>query len=97
MGRNNGTRFRRIRSSILSGTPACHLCGKPIDLNAPRYLDDEKGRRLNPEYGTADHVIPVAKGGTDSPHNLRPAHFGCNSRKNNRMNAPMLKRSSTLN
>jgi 5-methylcytosine-specific restriction endonuclease McrA len=27
---------------------------------------------------TADHLIPISRGGTDSPHNLRAAHRRCN-------------------
>lgn len=32
---------------------------------------------------TADHLIPRSKGGSDDPANLRPAHQGCNSLRNN--------------
>lgn len=31
---------------------------------------------------TADHLVPRSKGGTDSTDNLRPAHQGCNSARN---------------
>ena len=34
-----------------------------------------------PYADAIDHVVPVAKGGSDHPDNLRPAHTGCNSRK----------------
>lgn len=30
---------------------------------------------------TRDHVIPISRGGTNSPANLKPAHRGCNSSK----------------
>ena len=33
---------------------------------------------------TIDHVIPLSKGGTNWPANLRPACKACNSRKHNR-------------
>lgn len=32
----------------------------------------------------ADHIIPVAKGGTDAEDNLAPAHRSCNARKRDR-------------
>jgi len=36
----------------------------------------------NGPYADAiDHVVPVAKGGSDHPDNLRPAHTSCNSSK----------------
>lgn len=36
----------------------------------------------NEPYADAiDHVVPVAKGGSDHPDNLRPAHTTCNSKK----------------
>lgn len=32
---------------------------------------------------TLDHVVPVSKGGTNDPDNLRPAHRACNSARGN--------------
>lgn len=53
----------------------CHLCGKRL-------------RRLavapHPLSPTLDHVIPLAKGGTHEPANVRAAHFICNSTKGDR-------------
>jgi 5-methylcytosine-specific restriction endonuclease McrA len=48
----------------------CHLCGdlldrKVLDCNHPRYI-------------TFDHIIPRAKGGTDTIGNLCLAHKRCN-------------------
>jgi 5-methylcytosine-specific restriction endonuclease McrA len=45
------------------------------------------GRRIRPDApvrwrGTADHVVPLARGGSDIPDNLRAAHQACNSGKN---------------
>ena len=50
----------------------CYLCG-----------DDIPGGRhyLQPDALTIDHVIPVARGGSDDIENLRPAHRACNIRK----------------
>lgn len=54
----------------------CHLCGLPIDLLAPR--------RANATGLHIDHVIPIAKGGSDTLANVRPAHGLCNVRKGGR-------------
>jgi 5-methylcytosine-specific restriction endonuclease McrA len=55
----------------------CHLCGLKIDLKAPRTASI-KGY----EFGLqVDHVIPLAKGGSDNLENVRPSHAICNMRK----------------
>ena len=38
----------------------------------------------NPGADTADHILPVSKGGTGAITNLQPAHRSCNSAKNDR-------------
>lgn len=38
----------------------------------------------HPRSATVDHVIPQSQGGTHDPANLRAAHMGCNSSRNNR-------------
>lgn len=50
----------------------CWICKEAIDplLMVP----DKRG-------GTADHVVPLSKGGADTDANLRAAHHGCNSRR----------------
>lgn len=50
----------------------CWICCKPIDatLLPPNRLS-----------GTADHVIPLSKGGSDADDNLRAAHCSCNCRR----------------
>lgn len=55
----------------------CHLCGEPIDLQAPRWTGAEgwqRGLHL-------DHVIRISDGGDDSLQNVKPAHGECNIRK----------------
>jgi hypothetical protein len=50
----------------------CWICRKEID------------RQLLPPHrhaGTADHVVPISKGGSDDEANLRAAHFSCNARR----------------
>lgn len=53
-----------------------------------------------------DHIIPKARGGTDHPSNLAPAHHNntcetcghrCNREKGDRPHAPIIRRSGTLN
>lgn len=54
----------------------CHICREPIDLNLPR----------TSKLGlTVDHLIPLSRGGTDTMPNLRPAHWGCNIKKSNKL------------
>lgn len=55
----------------------CHLCGKPIDLDAPRWVAKqgwENGLHL-------DHVIRIRDKGADTLDNVKPAHGACNLRK----------------
>lgn len=53
-----------------------------------------------PGADAVDHVIPVARGGTDDPTNLRPAHHDvppkCNRLKADLDYAPIVKRSGAL-
>lgn len=56
----------------------CYLCHEPIDLGAPRatrHKGYERGLHL-------DHVIPLARGGSDLMENVRPSHAICNLSKN---------------
>lgn len=55
----------------------CHLCGNPIDLDAPRKVGVE-GWELSLHI---DHVIPLSKNGDDTLDNVRPAHGQCNLNK----------------
>lgn len=51
-----------------------------------------------PGADSIDHVIPLARGGTDDPSNLRPAHMHpCNRAKSDRDIAPIVRRSGALN
>ena len=47
----------------------CQICGQKIN------------RRLkypSPRSGSIDHIIPLSKGGNDSPMNVQAAHLRCN-------------------
>ncbi|WP_396125399.1 HNH endonuclease [Arthrobacter sp. CJ23] len=53
--------------------PVCHLCGKWIDVEATG------------NYGpSVDHLVARSHGGSDELSNLKPAHFLCNSTRQNR-------------
>lgn len=51
----------------------CQICGRKINkrLNWP-----------NPLSKSIDHIIPLSKGGNDSPINVQAAHLRCNLSKN---------------
>lgn len=55
----------------------CHLCGNPINFDAPRNCKGE-GWELGLHL---DHVTPVIAGGPDSLENVKPAHALCNIKK----------------
>lgn len=50
----------------------CHLCGETIPQNI---------KYPHRQYGTLDHVLPLAKGGTHEYANVKAAHFICNALK----------------
>ena len=54
----------------------CSLCGQLIDMTF---------RSPDPRSLTLDHIKPLSQGGNDTKDNLAPAHYGCNSRKGNRI------------
>jgi 5-methylcytosine-specific restriction endonuclease McrA len=59
----------------------CHICNKPIDMEAPRLAGEEgweNGLHL-------DHVIPLSKGGEDNISNVKPSHARCNIVKGNKL------------
>jgi 5-methylcytosine-specific restriction endonuclease McrA len=52
----------------------CWLCLQPIDYTLT-------GRQ--PRAFSADHITPTDLGGKDTRSNLKPSHYGCNSRRGN--------------
>jgi 5-methylcytosine-specific restriction endonuclease McrA len=78
--KENGFAFY-AESEVLNvyGT-TCHLCNVEIDLLAPR-----KVGRSGWENGLhIDHLVPIAKGGSDTLENVRPAHGKCNLEKSSK-------------
>ena len=62
---------------------SCNICGKPIDLEAPRSCSKpgwENGLHI-------DHLLPRSLGGDDTITNLRPTHGLCNIQKRNKENS----------
>lgn len=54
----------------------CHICSGLVDMSLPR---------TSGLGATVDHVIPLSKGGSDEPDNLRLAHWVCNVRKGSKV------------
>ena len=54
----------------------CGLCGDRINPEV---------KSPNPQSLSLDHIVPVVRGGSHDPSNLRPAHRGCNSAKGARI------------
>lgn len=70
--------YERNRDTLRrTAPPICHRCRRPIDLTLPA---------SDPMSWTADHVIPLSRGGTNHLSNLAPAHAVCNNSKNNASN-----------
>ena len=87
MGTRNSAQRERMRRQIARSKPACHICGQPIDYTLPH---------LDPKSFVIDHVVPLAKGGTDTIDNVKAAHRDCNSAKRARLVAPIVRRSRSL-
>ena len=85
-GRSDALR-KRHRAVIAKSQPACHICGQPIDYSL-KYPD--------PMCVVVDHLVPIAKGGSDGIQNKKAAHHACNSKKRARDYAPIIRRSGTL-
>lgn len=78
MGKTHrGSAWIAARTQCLAGADTCMICFKPLDMSI-------KGP--HPLAPSADHIIPVSLGGDPySQDNLRPAHYGCNSARGNRI------------
>ena len=62
----------------------CHICGE--ECESSDCMTTEEGYFIAGErYPSIDHVIPVAKGGTHTWRNVKLAHRGCNTIKNDKI------------
>lgn len=55
----------------------CHICNKEIDITLPRKVGSTNWKQAL----HLDHVIPLAKGGSNTLANIRPSHGICNKLK----------------
>lgn len=85
---------------IASGRPRCGPCTAAKDAGKVKHPGGRGWQRTRddvlardgwvcwlcgqPGATTADHVTPVAHGGSDDPTNLRAAHASCNSARGGR-------------
>lgn len=79
MASRNTQRRERFRRATRKGEPPCHICGEPIDYQAPH---------RDPLSFTIDHITPINRGGTDTLDNIAAAHWKCNCEKQDAMPLP---------
>jgi 5-methylcytosine-specific restriction endonuclease McrA len=65
-GRAYDRAYRAARRDVIARAKVCAICGGPPRTDDPL---------------TADHMVPVARGGGRNQANLRAVHRSCNSRK----------------
>lgn len=63
---------RHLRSVAIRDCLRCGICGGDVDMTL---------RWPDPGMPTIDHVVPMARGGSDDPENLQLAHYLCNISK----------------
>lgn len=68
----SGRARQALLAEIAPPGSTCWLCDEPIEHGL---------RRWHPRGPSMDHVLPRSEGGTWDRANLRPAHYGCNSRR----------------
>ena len=75
--RNSDARYVKNRKKILATAEICAICGQPLhpELSYPHPLST-----------TADHIIPIARGGHPNDlDNLQAVHLMCNIKKSDSM------------
>jgi 5-methylcytosine-specific restriction endonuclease McrA len=82
MRKEAGEQVPYTRKEILERDDyCCHICGGKVDLTAP----NQAGQSGWETYPHLDHVIPLSKGGPDTPDNVRTSHAVCNIVKSDKM------------
>lgn len=81
----SGRERQRLLQVVCPPGSVCWLCGKPIMFGL---------RPRHPMGPSMDHVLPRSLGGWWDLSNLRPAHYGCNSRRKNKIVLTGISRSS---
>lgn len=74
-GRNLSVKHRRLRKALVHRGMPCALCGIPVTTHDPQL----------PTHAELDHIVPVARGGTDTRDNVQVLCRKCNRRKGTKM------------
>lgn len=72
----NTTVRDRDRRAIARTKPPCGICETEIDYTLPH---------TDPMSFVVDHIVPLAKGGTDTLDNKQAAHRTCNRTKSDKL------------
>lgn len=73
-------RFERNKKKVLQTQEVCAICGRPVDKSL---------LYPHPLSPTVDHILPLAKGGTNELGNLQLAHWTCNRQKSDKLEMEM--------
>lgn len=75
--RGHRAQYNHNKKKILATQTVCGICGKPVDKSL---------KYPHPMSPTADHIIPIDRGGHPSDlDNLQLAHFICNRYKSDKL------------
>ena len=69
-----GQAWKKARAIALANATHCSICGQPLKFDAPA---------RSRWSASVDHIVPRSLGGGIDQANLRPVHYGCNSRRGN--------------
>lgn len=78
----SGAAWRRVRSQVLAQATVCSICGRALDFEAPprsRWAPSADHMVSNKTTRRLDEV--TRRQMALDPSNLRPTHYGCNSRR----------------
>lgn len=69
--------FQRNKKVVLASHETCAICGKYVNKSL---------KTPHPDSPEVDHILPKAKGGSDSLVNLQLTHRKCNRAKSDSLN-----------